>query len=270
MTGFRKWNGGCKRQAMRRIGVTLLVWLSAQTAFAQSASEQSELVEKARQVAAEEFQSLPDFIALETIRREALGKGSSSWKPQDTVTLEVTLVEGQEQYKLLTLNGKPTRKTKADLNGMKISGEFGPSLWRIFDPGSKTQFKCEGTAQLQNRTVDVCSYRVEKDHSQYGYDFHDGHKGSLAYGGSVYIDRDSHQVLKMTYSAAGMPNDWPIAADSGGIDYTQVDIGGKPFLMPQRAEWNGAFRNGSQIRSVTEFSNYHKFVTDTKLGFETQ
>jgi hypothetical protein len=228
------------------------------------------MIEKARHVASEQSNNVPDFIATQTVRRQSLAKNSNSWKTQDTLAMEVSLVGGKEQFKLLTINGKSTHKSKDDLGGMKVSGEFGSTVWRVFDPKTEARFKWERSDRLQSRMVDVFSYHVEKDHSSYAYDFHDGHKGSLAYGGLLYIDRDSYRTLKVTYSADSMPADWPLIADSGSVDYTFLEIGEKQFLMPEHAEWIAEDRKGNQLRNVTEFSNYHKFYSDTKIDFEKQ
>jgi hypothetical protein len=255
---------------MRRVAVTLLIFCSGWTVWAQSERGQKEMVEKAHQVASEQFNDRPDFIATQTVRRQSLTKNSNSWKTQDTLTMEVSLAGGKEQFKLLAINGKSTTRSKDDLGGMKISGEFGSTVWRVFDPKTETRFKWERSDRLQSQTVDVFSYNVEKDHSAYAYDFHDGHKGSLAYGGLLYIDRDSYRTLKVTYSADSMPADWPLTADSGAVDYSLVEIGEKQFLMPQHAEWVAVDHKGNQLRNVTEFSNYHKFFSDTKIDFQKQ
>src|SRR5438128_2163714 len=92
----------------------------------------SDTLERARQMALEYAHNLPNFIATQTTRQQSLKKGSSTWKERDTLTFDVAFVEGDEQYTLLTINGKPTKKKKGETGGLNSSGEFGSDLWKVF------------------------------------------------------------------------------------------------------------------------------------------
>src|SRR5262245_49482454 len=181
---------------MRWIAVTLLLLPLTWTVLAQdgpappipSPGEQIQIIEKARDFAREYRDKLPDFIATQTVRRQTLPKGEKSWKAEDTLTIEVTFVEGKEQFNLLTINGKPAGKTKAQRDDLQVSGEFGTNLWAIFAPQSEAKFKWERWTDLRGRSAHVFSHRIEKDRSQFGYDLHDGRrgwKGSYAVNGMV-------------------------------------------------------------------------------------
>jgi hypothetical protein len=228
-----------------------------------SSREQIEIIEKAREIALRYTDNLPNFIATETIRRQALPRNSTSWKVRDTLIVEVSFEGMGETYKLLSINGKPTTTPYLDLDGTFV-GEFGSDLEGVFAPGSKTKFEWQRWTNLRERTVHVFSYRIERDHSGHKLTFGDEHRGTLAYGGLLFVDRETHQVLRLT-SAPEIPADWPVTEVPGEIDYGFVNVDGEEFLLPQHSELRMVWKDGSQTRSVTVFSNYLKFSTGVTI-----
>jgi hypothetical protein len=111
----------------------------------------------------------------------------------------------------------------------------------------------------------VFSYRIEQEHSGYNIHIDDKHQGRLAYTGFVYVDRETHQALRVTTLAEGIPSDWPIIGSSEEIDYDFVSIDGKKFLVPVHAESRAMAKSGEAIRTVVDFSDYHKFSTGVVL-----
>src|SRR5689334_14747572 len=76
-----------------------------------SAEEQVRLWERARAMALRYTATLPNFICTETMRRTLRVKHAEAWKTQDTLTLDLAFTDQGESYKLLAIDGKPTRKT---------------------------------------------------------------------------------------------------------------------------------------------------------------
>jgi hypothetical protein len=232
-----------------------------------SASEQLQIIEKTRNIGREYTSSLPNFIARQTTRRQYLPKGAKTWKATDTLIIDVAFVDGNEQWTPLTVNGKPTNKTKEQLDGLKMGGQFGGTLTLVFNPKSEAKFKWERWANLRGRTVHVVSYRVEKERSEMGFklttDNRKFYEGKTAFSGLIYIDRDSYQVMRSTHVTDSLPADWLNAA--GEVDYDFVKIGDAQFPMPLHAESRLTFRDGVQLRSVTDFSNYHRFSSETTI-----
>lgn len=276
MNGCRHANGVRMRWAAATILLACLtVRVLAQenilpnAAQPPSTTEQNEIIAKAREIALRYTDDLPNFIVTQTSRRQYLEKGARNWKPVDTLVFEVAFLEGDERYTLLTINGKPTKKSKDETGGFNVDGEFGSSLARVFDPQKEATFRWERQSELRGRRVHVFSYHVEKDRSSYGGSFTDDngkqHKGTFAYGGHVSIDRETHQVMGLTHAAEDIPAEWPVSAFSGELDYGVVRIDGKPFLLPLHAETRGTWKAGVQHRTVVEFSNYRKFSTGVTI-----
>ena len=117
------------RAAIRSISAIILVASSTWTAAAQNSPlspDETQTIEKARQLALEYTANLPNFICTETIRRYQLPRRSQKWKLLDTIAMDVAFSDQGERYNLLTINGKPTRKKRfKEIEGTMSGGEFG-------------------------------------------------------------------------------------------------------------------------------------------------
>jgi hypothetical protein len=230
-------------------------------------SEQNQIIERARQIALQYTAALPNFISTETIRRSWLPKGSQTWKSVDTLTVDVAFSGKGERYNLLTINGKPTKKTFNQVGGAKTDGEFGTLLRWIFRPESATTFRWERFEELRGRPMDVFSYSIEQNHSEYNV-VANKLRMIAAFGGLVYVDRETCQVMRITHAPSGIPTSWPMAAMSGELDYGFAEIAGQKVLLPLHAEGSVTFRDGSQARNVMGFDNFRKFSSEAILKFE--
>jgi hypothetical protein len=244
---------------------SLMVGASAQNNV--STSEQTEIIQKARENALQYTSNLPNFISTETVRRSRLEKGSQTWKPGDTLTVDVAFSDKGELYSMLTVNGKPSKKHFSQVGGARSTGEFGTLLRWIFRPESATKFHWERSEELRGRPMYVFSYSIEQNHSEYTVMANKLHM-IAAFGGLVFVDRETHQVMRITHAPSGIPASWPLAAMSGDLDYGFAEIGGQKLLLPLHAELNLSFRDGSQARNLMDFSNYRKFTTEATLKFQ--
>ena len=147
------------------------------------------------------------------------------------------------------------------------AGDFGGFLWYIFEPGSQTKFQSERPTDLRGRPTLIFSYRVGQDHSKYRLNAQ-GRQIFPAFGGLVYVDRETNRVLKITIAASGIPANFPITALSEELDYGFAEISGQNFFLPLRAHLNITFRDGNQTRNEMEFGNYRKFSSEATLKFE--
>jgi hypothetical protein len=225
--------------------------------------------------------TLPSFFCTEFIRRYANYQG-----PEvriDTLTLQLGFNQGKESYRLVVRDGHPTHQTVASLNGSFSTGEFGSALALIFDPQSAALFQAETPERIRRRRVTVYSYSVPHARSRYKL-LYGAEETITAYHGRVYIDTASGRALRLTM-AVDPPEGFPIQETSTILDYDYRDVGGKPYLLPVRAD----VRTTERVRehpvvagrrmtrlsdvpmryhNIVEFREYHKFEIESKLGFE--
>jgi hypothetical protein len=225
--------------------------------------EETHIIEKAREVGLEYTANLPNFICTETIRRSQLPRRSQTWKLLDTIAVDVAFSNQGERYKLLTINGKSTRKSFREIGGMRSDAEFGSILQSIFQPESQTKFQSERPMDLRGRPAHVFSYRIEQARSK----FEVNHM-MFAFGGQIYVDRETSRVLKITAIASGLPAKWPTFSQE--VEFGFAEISGQKFFLPLHAQVDATTQDGNQFRNGLEFGNYRKFSSEATLQFEPQ
>jgi hypothetical protein len=240
---------------------------------ALTADEQSRLIERARAIALEYTATLPNFLCTESVQRFTRSKGKP-WKATDSFTMDVGYsAKGGESYKLLTIDGKPTRKSMKDIGGFRSDGEFGSLLREIFRPDAAARFAFERWGKLRGRRVAVFSYRIDRANSKYTVAASTGlfrtHRILTGMLGHVYVDAETAQTLRFGDGDDGLPSTFPIRKTYSVLDYDFAEVGGQRFLLPRRVDLRIEARE-LRMRNVMEFGNYRKFSSDTTVMFEKQ
>jgi hypothetical protein len=196
-------------------------------------------------------------------------KNGKPWKLTDTLILDMAFSDKGESYKLLSINGKPTKKTWDKVGGIISDGDFGSVLSWIFRPKSETRFQWERWTNLRGRPTYVFSYHVEQSHSDFRMAANKLER-KAAFGGLVYIDRENRRVMRITYAPTDIPSYWPITEVRSELDYGLASIGEEKFFLPLHAELILVERNGRQDRNVMDFGNYRKFSAEATFSFGKQ
>ena len=97
-------------------------------------AEQKKIVADVRAKALEYERNLPDYVCTQFSHHNIDLKGTNQWKTLDTVSEQLRVLHGVEEYTLIAQNGKKasgSEKRPADLVSIK---EFSDVLRYIFDP----------------------------------------------------------------------------------------------------------------------------------------
>ena len=89
-----------------------------------------------------------------------------------------------------------------------------------------------------------------------------------AYEGAIWIDMQTHRVLRIEQRAIGLPPDFPFNRAEATLNYTFAEIERQTYLLPGNA--NNIFcasGSGTCTRNTIEFRNYRKFTADSKVRF---
>lgn len=250
------------------IFAALLTWGMAAAQDTPSPAEQTQIIEKAREIALKYTAELPNFICTETMVRSSMDRKSKSWRPEMKLTSDLTYSEkGARSHKLLTINDKPTKKSFSSVNGAGNTRDFGTTLQLVFQPSSEARFQWERSTDLRGQMVHVFTYHVDQAHSTYTSTsnavFKRGRQVTAGFNGLVYVDRETHRVMRITFSPDGS-----LAALNSELDYGFADIAGQNFLLPLHVEAVVHLKDGTQFRNVTDYSNYRKFSGNATLKFE--
>ena len=232
--------------------------------------DQSELLEKARGAAIRYSDSLPDFICTEVVHRSQDPMGNGRWRIMDTLTVKLSYSGHREDYKLMLINGKPTLLEYMFVGGSLSTGEFGTRLFSVFDPRSQAEFRWKGWTTLRKRRVARFSYRIVREHSIYKIQYGNAPVGPnviiVPYHGEVFVDDETHMVLRLTQQAE-IPQGFPISANESTVDYEFAAVGARQFLLPTHALVKTRSGRYAAENNV-DFREYRKFQTETNITFD--
>jgi hypothetical protein len=233
-----------------------------------SSEEQARILSEVREWALNYTRSLPDFICTQVTRRYADPAGLEFWQLVDTITARLSYNEQKEDYKLIMVNNQVTNQSYHQLGGATSTGEFGSLLREIFEPRTQARFEWDHWATLRGRRALVFAYRVAQPNSQWHIDFERKLDIIAGYRGLVYVDRENHQVLRLTLEAENIPATFPVQQARTVLDYDYTEISGRRFLLPLKAEVR--MRASKFLtRNDVEFRLYRKFSTESEIKFDT-
>ncbi|HKE29582.1 MAG TPA: hypothetical protein VKB88_44845 [Bryobacteraceae bacterium] len=237
-----------------------------------SRPEQDEILKAAAVNAASYSASLPDFICSEVIHRfEDIG-GNGRWKPKDVLKVKLTYFERREDYQLASINNHATRQDYdyRSVGGAITEGEFGSDLVAIFRPESKTVIRWDHWTRLRKHSAHVFFYRIAiaNSRSRMEVGMKGGPRESALVGehGYFYVDRDTRQILRIN-RVTDPPADFPVRKATSLLDYDFQPVGGRPFLLPLRAEIRMA-TDYILTRNQIDFTDYRKFEGESKITFD--
>jgi hypothetical protein len=233
-----------------------------------SPAEQNRIVKEAQEIALNYTQSLPDFIATESVRRYTDERGV--WQLKDTLTIKLSYFEQAEDYKVLNINGRPSTLPYEAVGGTITQGEFGSLLREVFEPRSQAELHWDHWTTLRGRPAHVYTFRVRVANSRYMMVVGNrGARDTITAGqhGFVYVDRDTCQIVRIVSEAESIPEKFPVRNSITWLDYGFANVGGRQFLLPLRAEVRMG-TSAMQTRNEVEFHSYKKFGAESSISFE--
>ncbi len=239
-----------------------------------SLEEQRRIIAEARANARVYTDGLPDYMCLQLTRRYVDPSGlEMDWLKYDEIKTRVSYVEGRERYELLSVNDRAVSKSFHQLGGATSSGEFGSTLAGLFSLQTDAKFTWARHSLLRGHPVYVFNVEVSRSRSSWSLNSHGAAEGlpertiRTAYEGLVYIDKQSERVLRIVMEARGIPRDFPMQEARSRLDYDFIDISGRDFLLPLKAQV--FMRDGKMLsRNEVEFRLYRKFAVEATISFD--
>jgi len=238
---------------------------------APSPAAQVQIWNAAQDNAQSHNQSLPDFICTEMIRRYVAPK-ENAWKLQDTLSLKLTYFDRREEYKLLTVNNRPTSISyERQMWGTVTENEFGTMLAAIFALKSRTNRDWDHWTLLRSRPTHVYTFAIAQANSEYqvtsGADPREEVSVKVGQHGYVYIDDATRMVVRLTAIADDFPPDIDVRKVVLILDYDFTEVGGTRYLLPLHSETT-LWAPPLQHRNETDFLKYRKFSADTTITYD--
>ena len=227
--------------------------------------------------------SFPTGVSVASGRAGQIGPGAQQgdglqWILQGEIVQEVIYSNQQERYKLL--KGAPSPPTsEAQQGGLISTGEFGSTLKSLFDPATKADFGFEKIEKIRRWKAARAKFQVSSENSDrevaYGEESDTKARSlKVAYGGLIWFEIASGQVIRLKFEALNLPTDFPIARSTWAIDYDLVSIGPQQYRLPVRAEVQSMTSSSKDLpvsewnrhtRNIIEFKQYHRFETEVKV-----
>jgi hypothetical protein len=177
-----------------------------------SEDEQGRIIEEARRNALEYTDRLPDFLCLQITRRYIDPSGlEMDWLKYDELKTRVSYVGGSEHYELVSVNNQVSEKPMEKVGGATSTGEFGSLLRELYSPGTGARFSWARHSLLRGRPVYVFNFRVSRSGSRWRLNYSAGPDGAMAqeiitaYGGLVYIDKETERTMRIAMQAEDIP-----------------------------------------------------------------
>jgi len=238
-----------------------------------SQKEAMEVLEKTRKNTLAAVEEMPDFVVKQQIQRSAAYAGTNNFRNLDKLIVAVSYrSSGQEDYKVLSLNGVIQENSKSkqsyeEVGGTSSTGEFVTVLATIFKPESEAKFNLIDTDVIRGRRAVVYNYSVTRDKAKQRVTASRYITDSAVTGmkGKIWIDRENFRVLRVESEATELPEFFPIRTAKRVIDYDWVKISEEKYLLPSLSDVRLTFRENSKVfetRNLIRFKDYQKFGTD--------
>ncbi|HTQ55394.1 MAG TPA: hypothetical protein VMI94_13090 [Bryobacteraceae bacterium] len=241
---------------------------AAQPAVTGPLRPEEAIIEKAREAAGSFLQTLPNYFCQEVMTRYQSGTLRGTWQPMDVVSMALVFDKGEESYRNIQVNGKPTKKKMEDLAGAWSTGEFGSVLADLFSPATEADFEFRKESRTGGRPAMLYDYTVEREHSHWRIMIA-SQLVEPSYAGSVWVDKETKRVLRIEMQATHMPDAFPVDKVEMATDYQFIRIGDREYLVPVHAETLGCQRDSDQCtHNVIDFRNYHRYSGESSISFE--
>jgi hypothetical protein len=192
----------------------------------------------------------------------------AAWQAMDVVSAEVAYVNGKEEYRSISINGRPANRDP-EKTGSWSTGEFATTLQDILSPITGGAFTRRGEQSIGNRTVLVYDLLVPQSRSHWRIIGPEGKAYSPAYKGTIWIDRETSHVLKVEQHSISLPPECAWENASWIVEYDAVRIESGSHMLPVRAENSMCARESTQCsRNEIVFRNYRRFAAESDIKYD--
>src|SRR5581483_11435020 len=206
----------------------------------------------------------PDYTCLETVERTEQS-GANRSRVEDTLRLEVALVEGKEMFAWPGSRQFEDRELR-DLvsTGMFGNGNFAVYA-RILFLTNLAVFEYQGEADFNGRPAVVYRFRVPRSANAHRLRVNE-REAVVGFHGSFYADSDSLDIRRVEVVAEDIPEELGVSSAETTVNYGRVRINGEEFLLPVESELRMAMPDHVD-RNWVRFSACRHFTGESTLSF---
>ncbi len=218
--------------------------------------------EKVRQ----DMTGIPNYTCLETIERAHRDPHGRSFKPVDTVRLEVSSVAGKELFAWPGGRRFGEQDVTSLVNSAVGYGIFDMFAHNLFVNAKGTR-QYRGEENLGGRTCVRYDFHLTPIES--GLQITSGNATErTAAKGSFWFDPVSLDLIRLEVYGEDISYSLRLEEAVFRTNYARARIGDSDALLPQRSELTMAHFNGEASRSAIEFSGCHEYRTESTISFD--
>ncbi|MGA2270973.1 MAG: hypothetical protein ABSH44_21085 [Bryobacteraceae bacterium] len=224
------------------------------------------LLARVKQHGRASFEHIPDYACLETINRFEKPRNGASFKPIDTLLLEVASVGGKE---LFARRGA-ARFGDGDLRafiseGVISSGAFSATPLNLFiqDVARITPLAQEGIF-----TGMTLGFHFEESAMSAGFVVQSGgSKDRAGVRGTFWVDPQTLDLVRIEEQAVDLPPSLLMRDVTTSIHYARTPIGSSDPLLPQSAETVVTDFYGAERKNSIEFTGCREYSSESTIHF---
>jgi hypothetical protein len=188
--------------------------------------------------------------------------------PADMITASVRYEDGNESYSDIKVNGVSAKTLPP---GIWSTGEFGSNnLHSIFDSRNLARFDFAGEKISGQLNAWIFTYQIVKQNDPL-WRLH-GADQVIAppYGGELWVDQRTSEVLRFSSVAKEIPKTFPMAAAAEQVGYESVAFeDGSSFVLPTDFSVSTHYRGEEATRNSVRVTNCHKFRARVRMVFNS-
>lgn len=218
--------------------------------------------EKVRQ----DMSGIPNYTCLETIDRTHRMPRSRSFRPVDTVRLEVSNVDGKELFAFPGASHFEDR----DVGALVAGGAMGTGMFALFAQNlfvaARGTRLYRGEQNLAGRAAVRYDFRLTKEESGLQIKINVVSE-IVAAKGSFWFDPDSLDLLRMDMRGDAMPHALGLDEVIVRTQYARTHIGDADALLPAQSEMTLTRFSGESSRNIIDFSQCHAYISQSTISF---
>ncbi len=240
----------------------------ASAAEAEPEPEADPAIARARAVLAEMEAAMPDLLVDQVTTRFVSFNNEASWNRIDVIESEVAWSGGREEYRNVRLNGRPVQGGP-EATGTWSTGEFLTTAADILSPSTRAAFTRLGREKVGARQALRFEFAIRAENSHWVLVTPEGERLRPAQKGGIWIDEETHRVLRIEQRAVSIPSSFPQDKAECTVEFAPALIGGASLLLPARAETRGCIRGTVQCsKNEIVWRNYRRFSAESTVVFK--
>jgi hypothetical protein len=275
---------------MSRLAVACLIAFSIPHARAQSKVDPQDLYHRVRDRVLADIVHLPNYTCVQTVTRRvyaphpagtrgaalqacsqiiadrAKRQGDLPLESWDRLRLDVGIADKHEVYSWVGAS----RFAEAGIQelaggGQTNTGDFASTLFSVFSDHPSMRF--QGETQVDGRRVFEYTYETPVETSHYQVRFIVG-KLTTAYHGSVFLDPETADVVRVTTVSEELPLAIGYCQVSRDLKYARVRIGPSDALLPREAQALAIDREGGERLNVNSYAQCREYLGESVVRFD--